>query len=83
MSATLQKTNPADRQFDLPQLLLDVKQAAHQLSVSQVTVYQLAKKGHLRLIKFGSRCTRVPAEDVLRLAQAGASSVSGDTEVAA
>lgn len=82
MSATLQNPQPADRQFNRLLLLLEVKQAAQQLSVSQVTIYQLAKKGHLRLIKFGSRCTRVPVEDVLRLAETGASSISGDSEVA-
>ena len=64
-------------------LLLNIHEAAKKLSVSPVTVYELAKKGHLRLIKFGLRCTRVPVEDVLRLAQTGASSVSGDAEVTA
>ena len=77
MSATLQYTNqPAEP------VLLNVPETAQRLSVSEVTVYQLAKKGHLRLIKFGSRCTRIPVEDVLRLAKTGASSVSGDMEVA-
>ena len=81
---TPKQTNSIQGQpeHSLHKLLLSVRETAQRLGISEVTAYQLAKKGHLRLIKFGSRCTRIPVEDVLRLAQTGAPSVSGDTEVA-
>lgn len=67
----------------LPELLLSVRQVAESLKISRVTIYKLAKKGQLRLVKFGNRCTRVPLEEVLRLAESGASVLSGGKGVAA
>jgi excisionase family DNA binding protein len=58
-----------EERVDAP-LLDKVEEAATALNVSRGTVWNLIKAGHLRSIKvMGS--TRIPREDVLRLARNG------------
>lgn len=52
--------------------LLTVKEAAHELSVSRVTIYELLKNGSLKSVKIGM-ARRVLMSSVLRVVNKGAS----------
>jgi excisionase family DNA binding protein len=51
--------------------LLTITDAAKALAVSKGHVYRLAAVGALRIVKVGPQTSRVPAEDVERIAREG------------
>jgi excisionase family DNA binding protein len=72
----------ADHRAAAQPLLLSVEEAAKTLGVSFVTIYALANRGALPLVKFGARCTRVRYSDLERLAQEGYSGPIQGTQTA-
>lgn len=69
--ATLANQNYQIEPPSLTQLLCSIDEASKTLGVSHVTIYALAKRGALPLVKFGTRCTRVRYSDLERLAAEG------------
>jgi excisionase family DNA binding protein len=51
--------------------LMKVADAARLLGVSRAHVYKLAHAGALRLLKLGPQASRIPADDVEKLAREG------------
>jgi excisionase family DNA binding protein len=51
--------------------LMKVADAARLLGVSRAHVYKLAHAGVLRLLKLGPQASRIPADDVEKLAREG------------
>jgi excisionase family DNA binding protein len=51
--------------------LVTIKDAARTLAISRGQLYRLVASGALRVVKLGPNASRVPLEDVERLAREG------------
>lgn len=55
----------------MEQSLYRVSSAMKKLDVCRATIYRMASRGELELVKIGARATRVTAESIQRAIDAG------------
>lgn len=59
----------------MEQSLYKVSSAMKRLDVCRATIYRMASRGELELVKIGQRATRVTAESIERAIAAGRSKI--------
>ena len=59
-----------DDQAERP-LMLTVKEACRLLGVSRTTMWSYAKKGHIKVVRIGTRGVRIPRQEVTKFVYEG------------